>query len=72
MENKPDSLGMVVLMNGTIGEGAMKGRNGWGEVSGDDISGNNSSDEPFKQKQSKSSHSYRLKYYLKRNLICKL
>ena len=54
MENKPDSLGMVVLMNGTIGEGAMKGRNGWGEVSGD-ISGNNSSDEPLKQKQSKSS-----------------
>ena len=49
---------MVLFMYGTIGEGAMKGRNGWGEVSGD-ISGKNSSgfcDEPEPNKIQKSSH----------------
>lgn len=41
---------MVLLIYGTIGEGAMKGRNGWGEVSGD-ISGKNSSAEPKPKKR---------------------
>lgn len=58
-KNKPDSFGMLLFMYGTIGEGAMKGRNGWGDVSGD-IFGKNPtgfSDEPkTKIKQTKSSH----------------
>ena len=45
-KNIPDSFGTLLLVNGASGEGAKRGRNGWGAAVGE-VTGKRGSSFPF-------------------------